>query len=185
MPTLSDERLLKKAKQGCKESMQQIYEQNKGPLMMCAKSMIFDKDAAEDIVHDVYVSFARSVKTLRIRGSLKAYLCAGVCNRARDLLRRKQTRERHSDQLAADEQRQQTPYDQLALEEATLGLKQALQKLPWEQREVLLLRTKADMTFNEIASHQRISANAAQARFRYGIGKLRIAMNADDQRRTG
>ena len=51
-------------------------------------------------------------------------------------------------------------------------LQQALSKIPYEQREVILLHLHHDMSFQEIASVQDISINTVQSRYRYGLEKL-------------
>ena len=81
----SDRVLLNKAAQGCKESLRQIYETHKDHLLTLARGMTGDRGEAEDIVHDVFVAFARNVPGLHLRTSLRAYLSVSVCNRARDL----------------------------------------------------------------------------------------------------
>ena len=58
-------------------------------------------------------------------------------------------------------------------------LRIALEQVPLEQREVLLLRTQAGLSFEEIGRHQGISANTARGRYRYGIDKLRSLLNSE------
>lgn len=49
----------------------------------------------------------------------------------------------------------------------------ALEKLPIEQREVVVLRLQGDMKFRQIAEMLDVSVNTAQSRYRYGMEKLR------------
>ena len=63
-------------------------------------------------------------------------------------------------------------------EEATLVCR-ALKQLPFEQREVILLHLKGQMTFREIAERQRVSTNTVQSRYRYGIRKLRTLLRPE------
>jgi DNA-directed RNA polymerase specialized sigma24 family protein len=51
--------------------------------------------------------------------------------------------------------------------------------LPADQREVLLLRTRAGLSFKEIGRHQGVGASTARARYRYGINKLRSHLNSE------
>jgi RNA polymerase sigma-70 factor (ECF subfamily) len=55
-------------------------------------------------------------------------------------------------------------------------LRAALAQLPEEQREVILLHFKADLTFREIAEWQEASINTVQGRYRYGLDKLRALL---------
>ncbi|MFZ1330273.1 MAG: sigma factor-like helix-turn-helix DNA-binding protein, partial [Chitinophagaceae bacterium] len=51
-----------------------------------------------------------------------------------------------------------------------------LQSLPEDQREVIILRHYADMSFKEIASATGCSINTALGRMRYGLINLRKLM---------
>jgi len=61
-----DRVLLSKAARGCKDSLRQMYETHKDHLLTLARSLTGDRSAAEDIVHDVFVAFARSLPGLRV-----------------------------------------------------------------------------------------------------------------------
>jgi RNA polymerase sigma-70 factor (ECF subfamily) len=51
-----------------------------------------------------------------------------------------------------------------------------LDQLPEDQREVIILRHYADMSFKEIASMTNCSINTALGRMRYGLINLRKMM---------
>ena len=72
--------------------------------------------------------------------------------------------------------------DQAAIFDEQLDhLGQALQQLPYEQREVLLLRCRAQMRFAAIAKAQGVSINTVQGRYRYAIQKLRSLLDVEAQ----
>jgi RNA polymerase sigma-70 factor (ECF subfamily) len=56
-------------------------------------------------------------------------------------------------------------------------LSSAIGQLPYEQREVVLLRHHGGLKFIEIAASQNISINTVLGRYRYGMEKLRASMN--------
>ena len=55
-------------------------------------------------------------------------------------------------------------------------VREMLQRLPEDQREVIILRHYADMSFKEIASMTNCSINTALGRMRYGLINLRKMM---------
>jgi RNA polymerase sigma-70 factor (ECF subfamily) len=175
----SDRALSKKAAQGCKDSLRRIYELHKDHLLMLARALTGDRNQAEDIVHDVFVAFARNVRRLRLRTSLRAYLSVSVCNRVRDLARTRIRRERDVSLGADDAHIATAPDIQARNTELIERLRSALLELPLEQREVLLLRSRAGLPFKDIARHQGVGANTARARYRYGIDKLRSLLNSE------
>jgi RNA polymerase sigma-70 factor (ECF subfamily) len=175
----NDRALFRKASQGCKDSLRQIYEAHRDHLLTVARALTGRRSVAEDVVHDVFVAFARNVPRLRLSTSLRGYLCISVCNRVRDLART-EIRQRRDEGLVGRPSAETTAPDACAAAAELEGrLRAALQKVPLEQREVLLLRTQAGLSFEEIARHQGVSANTARGRYRYGIDKLRSLLNSE------
>ena len=84
---LEDKLLVFRCKRGSKDAMCRIYEKYKNYLLTLAKALLNEKTVAEDVVHDVFVSFAQSIKEFQLTGSLKGYLATCVGNLARDRMR--------------------------------------------------------------------------------------------------
>ena len=84
---LEDKQLIWNLRNGSPEALGRIYEKYHGYLLTLAIALLNDVNTAEDAIHDFFVSFARSGRTLKLEGSLKAYLATCVANRARDRLR--------------------------------------------------------------------------------------------------
>jgi RNA polymerase sigma-70 factor (ECF subfamily) len=61
----------------------------------------------------------------------------------------------------------------------------ALEKLPGEQREVIVLKIWHEYTFEEIGELLELSPNTAAGRYRYGLQKLRTHLHADEYELTG
>jgi RNA polymerase sigma-70 factor (ECF subfamily) len=77
---------------------------------------------------------------------------------------------------------------QLAINsEELLKLSRALTELPYEQREIVVLHLHGEMKFRQIAVMQNVSIKTVQSRYRYGLEKLRSALNGEvkkwDQRK--
>jgi RNA polymerase sigma-70 factor (ECF subfamily) len=53
------------------------------------------------------------------------------------------------------------------------GVRQLIEELPEEQREVVVLRIYGDLSFKEIADITSVSINTALGRMRYGLINLR------------
>jgi RNA polymerase sigma-70 factor (ECF subfamily) len=58
-------------------------------------------------------------------------------------------------------------------------LRSAVQELPCDQREVIMLRIHAGMKFRQIAEHQGVSLKTALSRYQYGLDKLRSMLNSE------
>jgi RNA polymerase sigma-70 factor, ECF subfamily len=171
-----DELLVRKCREGNREAMCAIYERYKNELLTLARALLNDLAAAEDAVHDVFVSFAESVDTFELTGSLKGYLATCVCNRARDRIRSAKRAEEKLRQDCSEAAECPGPDQVLDRAERANQVRAALAQLPDEQREVIVLHFKADLTFREIAQWQESSINTVQGRYRYGLDKLRMLL---------
>jgi RNA polymerase sigma-70 factor (ECF subfamily) len=58
-------------------------------------------------------------------------------------------------------------------------LTRALEQLPYEQREVLILHVHSGMNFRTIARQQGVSINTTQGRYRYALDKLRSMLDGE------
>jgi len=177
---LEDKVLVRRFKSGDVAALERIYEKYKNELLALAVSLTNDTTAAEDAVHDVFVSLAQSVtRQCRIR-NLKKYLITSVANRVRNQRRYRQRHQtvgiENPDLPGCDLSR---PERWLVLNEELELLDHALAQIPYEQREVITLYMQGNMSLREIAKFQNESSNTVAGRYRYGIKKLRSLLNGD------
>ena len=177
---IEDKLLILKFKQGRHEALRQIYDKYKVELLRLAVVLTGDVNTAEDMVHDVFVKFARCADRLKLTGNLKNYLLTSVINRVRNHLR---DSNRHRETVLDGAERLASsargPRQWAVLGEQLTLLSKALQELPYEQREVICLRMEMDMTFRQIAMRQNASVNTVKGRYRYGITRLRSLLNGE------
>ncbi len=142
-----------------------------GPRLRRAAYRMLASDAdADDAVQEVFVALVKSRHRLATVENLNAYLFTMLHRVAANLLKRKYLRPASCDSL--DEIAHLTTTDPAKLHEETLN--QAIQQLPEKQREVIVLKTDAQLTFAEIGKLLGVSANTAASRYRYGLEKLRV-----------
>ena len=177
---LEDGLLVWKFKGGSKDALRAIYEKYADDLVTLAANLLDDKVGAEDVVQDVFISFAESVDKFRLTGSLKGFLAKCVANRSRDCIRR-----RNRGQIAAAGKAERksseakSPVRLVIDSEELKKLRSALTELPYEQREAIVLRLHGDLRFRQIAEMQNVSTKTVQSRYRYGLDKLRSRMNGE------
>jgi RNA polymerase sigma-70 factor (ECF subfamily) len=138
---------------------------------------------AEDVVHDVFVTFAQSSDKLRQGGNLKGYLVTCVANRARNCNRTQQRRVAVSlDETEPAVSGSDKPEQWIIRSEELDALNSAMAQLPYPQREVVVLHVQGGMKFRAIAKSQGESINTIQSRYRYGLDKLRSLLNGEVER---
>jgi RNA polymerase sigma-70 factor (ECF subfamily) len=180
---LEDKLLIWKFNRGNRDVLRGIYEKYKDDLVTLAAALLTDVSSAEDVVHDVFVSFIESARKFRLTGSLKGYLATCVANKARN---RNKAKQRHRN-IASDEANpaaagSNSPEFSAIFGEELHQLSRALEQLPYEQREVLLLHSYSGMKFKAIAKQQEVSVNTAQGRYRYALDKLRSMLDGEAEK---
>jgi RNA polymerase sigma-70 factor (ECF subfamily) len=174
---VEDELLKLKFKAGRADALQRIYEKYRDYLLTLAMALLNDAGAAEDVVHDVFVSFAQSCGGLRLRGSLKGYLSTCVLNRSRDHYRARKRRQTGCNESIRPRPDSASPDGRMLSDEQSQHVAAALAQLSDEQREVIALHLNAQMTFRQIARARELPLTTVRGRYRHGINRLRSILN--------
>lgn len=177
---LEDKLLMWKYNRGDAEVLPRIYAKYKGDLMTLATALLYDRETAEDVVHDVFVKLIRSCGQLRLTQTLKGYLTTCVVN---DVRNKNKAGQRHKnpslEQIAPVISDSNGPDVAALFGEESERLASTLRRLPYEQHEILLLRLYSGMRFRTIAELKGESINTIQGQYRYGLNKLRSLLNSE------
>lgn len=151
-----------------------------GPkLLLCARQWTRTLADAEDVVQDAFVRFWRHQRGLP--GEPMALLVTSVRRAAFDLARRDGRRVAREERSAADPDCAPNRFrPSLEDDERREAIERALQRIPDEQREVLVLKIWGELTFDQIAAELGIPPNTAASRYRYALAALRNELAAAD-----
>ena len=174
---LEDKILAWQFKKCSRAALRRIYEKYYDYLLTVATALLHDVNAAEDVVHDSFLKLLESAHLLNPRGNLKWYLVACVSNRARDILRGRRHQAVGLDESLPLQSEAKGPASAAINNEETQLILDALEQLPYEQREVVVLRTRGRMTFRAIAELRQVSIRTVHSRYHYGLDKLRTLLN--------
>ena len=174
---MEDKLLVLRCKRGSKDALGRIYEKYKSDALVLAIALLNNTSAAEDVVHDVFLSFVQSIEKFRLTGSLKSYLLTCIANRARNVNKAKNRLSAEPDTQQDVGSRLDEPQRSLMCNEQLQQLSRAMEQLPYDQREVIMLHFQAAMTLKKTAESLGISVNTAKSRYRYGMEKLRLILN--------
>jgi RNA polymerase sigma-70 factor, ECF subfamily len=144
--------------------LRRIYDRHGPALVAWAASLLSDYSLAEDIVHNVFLRALRG--DLALPESPLAYFYRAVKNAA---LNAQRDRKRESPLPADSDWLVHKGGDRIA----SLALARSLERLPADQREIVILHHWVGFTFEEASEVLGISRNTAASRYRYALEKLR------------
>jgi RNA polymerase sigma factor (sigma-70 family) len=177
-----DRILIFRIKHGDAGALVRIYAKYAEALIALAYKLVHNSTVAEDLLHDVFLDFVEGIYQFRLTGSLKGYLACCVANRAKDWLRSADRNTKRSAEMDTLRSVGRSPEQTVMEHEDATLVNDAIDQLPIEQREVVLLHLLGGMTFRQIAEQQGISINTIQGRYRYGLHRLRDRLNVDSGR---
>jgi len=176
---VEDKLLIWRCKRGSRAAFRRIYEKYESDLRTLAANLLDDKAAVEDVVHDVFVSLLQVVDKFELRSSLAGYLKTCVANRSRDYMRRR----RQQVSAVNDAERvipsSDGPVHLVIKSEELQKLGSAMSRIPYEQREAIVLRLHGQMKFRAIAKLQNVTIKTAHSRYRAGIDGLKLILNSE------
>jgi RNA polymerase sigma-70 factor (ECF subfamily) len=132
---------------------------------------------AEDVLQEVFCRFARYTLRWKFVRNPQAFVFRVARNEANRFLRRKLGRREGEAMILSGAERGFTVAFAAPEEPDSALLLRRVEELPADQKEVVFLKIFEGLTFNEIGSVCGIPANTAASRYRYGIEKLRAAMD--------
>jgi RNA polymerase sigma-70 factor, ECF subfamily len=130
-------------------------------------------DDAEDVQQEVWLSVYRGIAGLTNPGAFRTWLFRTTRHRAVDFLRMRKRERELIDDLASDavESDEEAQPDIVAGMD-TSALDAALRAMPPPQREVMLLRYRDDMSYNEIALVVGCPIGTVRTRLYHAKGRL-------------
>jgi RNA polymerase sigma-70 factor, ECF subfamily len=153
--------------------LERLYDEHAQPLYAFLLNLTRDEADTRDLLQDVFVKLAKDDDLLAGVRDERAFLVRLVHNAAIDLIRRRGTRERTWENLAAETIPIFAPANDPDAGTFRAELSRALAALPPEQRAVVHLKLWEGLTFEQIAEALDIPLNTAASRYRYGLDKLR------------
>ncbi|CAN5161667.1 RNA polymerase sigma factor [soil metagenome] len=186
----SDEALMLSYRDGDLLAFKELYRRHSGGLYRFIAWRSPRKDWVDEITQDCWASLHAARERYEPQAGFRTYLYQIARNRLIDLLRQKQLRlasEMHADDedgessesfeyLADATQEISTPETSLQKKQQIAGLHHALQHLPNEQKEALVLQQFNGMSLEEIAEVTAVSVETVKSRLRYAMQKLRAQL---------
>ncbi len=180
---LSDQQLVHLYMGGNSAALSTLVLRYKSKLFTSIYLLVKDKYLAEDMFQDVFIRVIDNLKSGNYaeEGKFLPWIMRIAHNMCLDHFRKIKRLPviKTSDDVDIFEMinvSAQNAEDRMIAGESHERVRKMLDMLPEEQREIIVMRHYADLTFKEIAAIKGISINTALGRMRYGLINLRKTM---------
>jgi RNA polymerase sigma-70 factor (ECF subfamily) len=177
--TDSDESLMLAWAAGSAGAFEPLYARHRAPLHRFLQRQVRDAALADELFQDVWQRVVASRASWRPDAAFATWLYRIAHNRLNDHWRAAKHRPpapADADQRAARVPDPHTPERILSDFEQRRRLQLAMDELPEEQREVLLLRLERELSLEEIAEITGVGRETVKSRLRYAMDKLRARL---------
>ena len=177
---LPDALLVKKYVEGDENALTILINRHQSKIFGFIYSKIADRDISNDIFQDTFI---KVIKTLKSRayneeGKFLPWVMRIAHNLIIDHFRKnkkmpmfRETEEFSIFSIMCDDSL--TIENKIIREQVEIDLKKLIEKLPADQKEVLIMRMYQDMSFKEISELTGVSINTALGRMRYALMNMR------------
>ena len=176
---LSDEVLLSAVARGGVWAMELLYERYSRILYSLAYRMVADHQVAEDLLQDAFLAVWRRATSYSPQsGAVRSWIVSIMHHRTIDYLRSVRRRSTLKEATWEEVERDERTAFPDAWDEAwqnirSAQIREALMKLPTEQRMVIELAYFQGWTHSEIAEGCQIPLGTVKARIRLALARLR------------
>ena len=178
---LSDQALVEMYQQGNREAVSQLLERHARRVRDYVRMLVKDNDVADDLTQEVLIKVVKVLDEGRYtdKGRSQPWLLRIAHNRVLDYFRAQKQVKTVSessagfDILGSKNFAEPSIEDRLVSEQQAEEVRQLIELLPAEQREVVKMRYYEGLSFKEIAEHTGVSINTALGRMRYALINMR------------
>jgi RNA polymerase sigma-70 factor (ECF subfamily) len=175
MADLTDEALAAAAAAGDHAALEAVYRRHGGAVLGLARRVLGNRALAEEVAQEVFVRFWRDPGRFDPqRAPLRAFLLRDTHGRAVDLLRTEVARRAREEREQSRESGQVPgPEQEVWSSIRSERVRAALQKLPVEERESVVLAFYGGLTYREVARRLGQPEGTVKSRIRRGLEHLR------------
>ena len=178
---LSDAQLVDKYIAGDENALAILIDRHQSKIYGYIYSKVSDRDVTEDIFQETFFKVIHTLKSKKFyseEGKFLSWVLRIASNLIIDKFRndkkmplKRDTEEFSIFSIMTDDAL--TIENQLISDQVAKDLRQLVEELPGDQKEVLMMRLYQDMSFKEISEATGVSINTALGRMRYALLNLR------------
>jgi RNA polymerase sigma factor (sigma-70 family) len=177
---LNDQQLIENYLQGNDKSFEVLLNRHKDRIYTSIYMFVKDEELAEDLFQEVFIKIIDTIRKGRYNheGKFIQWALRISYNLCVDYFRKtkrntKVTGTESFDIFSTIDSKDDNMEDFMIKDQTHTKLRYIIDQLPEEQREVIMLRHFADMSFKEISQVTKVSINTALGRMRYALINIR------------
>lgn len=178
---LSDQVLLNNYLSGDRAAISQLIDRHTHRVRDYIRMMVKDNDVADDILQETFIKAVRVIDDGRYAdtGKFLSWILRIAHNQVIDHFRSQKNAKTVSESDAGYNMLGTLRFAERTVEDAMISsqieedVRRLIERLPAEQREVVMMRYYSGLSFQEIADQTDVSINTALGRMRYALINLR------------
>lgn len=160
-PLATDVELIEAVLKGDQERFRELVERYQGRLVNYLYRLMRDYGEANDLAQEVFFKVYQALDRYNPEYKFSTWLFRVAQNAAIDQIRKRRLKLVSMDRPVANSSEQRTwefpsgergPYGELRNVERGAAIQEAIEKLPWEYRELIVLRHFGELSYEEIAT---------------------------------
>jgi RNA polymerase sigma-70 factor, ECF subfamily len=174
----SDEELIGAVVQQRPEALATLYDRYGGIALGLATRIVGDRSQAEDVVQDAFLTLWRQASTFQQgRAAVRTWLLSIVHHRAIDVLRKRRAAPNEPFDILRHDVATEDTWSEVYAQLTQTQIRDALLRLPDEQREAIELAYFGGLTQQEIAFRLNTPLGTVKGRMRLALQKLKRSLD--------
>lgn len=177
---VSDNELIVHYLKGNEAALEMLIKRHQRKIFSSIMILVRDKEMAEDVFQDTFIKVINTLKSgnYHEEGKFLPWVIRIAHNLVIDHFRRKSRMPMVHDTedysyIDALKLKDDNVEDKMVVDQIHLEVRKLIEHLPFDQREVVIMRHYGDMSFKEISECTQVSINTALGRMRYALINLR------------
>jgi RNA polymerase sigma-70 factor (ECF subfamily) len=176
----TESELIRQAQAGDRLAYDQLVRRHQRTVYRWAYNVVRSHDVADEVAQEVFVRTYLALERIDPDRPLGSWLCKATVNMALNILRKQRFREQWAQDKAAEKGDLRgggdEPDAELRRRRVITRLQQAINQLPPVYRTALMLRTKDNLSYGQIAEVMGVSLGTVMSRLNRARKKLRELM---------
>jgi RNA polymerase sigma-70 factor (ECF subfamily) len=174
----SERELQERIRAGDEGAFDAVFQSHYPHLVRMAESIVGERALAEEIAQDVMLEFWRRRESLDVQQTFRAYLIRATRNRALNHIRHQRIVAREAAVAALDSPSSPSAEEELLGVELERAVREAIDGLSDNCREVFQLSRESGLKYAEIAATLEISVKTVEKRMGQALAELRDRLAA-------